>query len=232
MSEKEGRLSSIPDSSPRNCRQTIVKLLISAVQFWTCIDEFCSTLPSPLAGISIYSQPAHRDHMSHQQVTWLGTCHYFLPLQWAVKLWCRESYIIALWRSTKLPVEKTYFSTVKWVIVVYGFVAVRHLVQGYLLIPNLIQINGNLSVLGIHWGIQIVQANWNSIHFGNSSCAQLDFFNSFWDPKETFYRFSVPKTTFILPVCKKISVIFLEYFKYGCVNKLKYTTYRIFQMHT
>lgn len=99
MCQKEGRLSSIPRISLRNCRQTIVKLLISAVQFWTCADEFCITLATPLAGISIYSPSAHRAHTWAPSM-WCGFVrHCFLPLQWAVKLWCRESYIIALQRS-------------------------------------------------------------------------------------------------------------------------------------
>lgn len=43
-----------------------------------------------------------------------------------------------------LPVQKTDFSTLKWVTVVYSFVALGCLVQGDLLIPNLTQVNGNL----------------------------------------------------------------------------------------
>lgn len=75
-----------------------------------------------------------------------------------------------------LLVDKTYFSTVTCVTVVYSFVAVRHLVQCYLLRWS--QILFRSTRIFLSWGAQL---------------CSVGFSYSFWVPKVAFYSSSVSR---------------------------------------
>lgn len=149
--------------------------LISAIWFWTCNDEFSRSLATHLVGISIYFQCAHT-RRGHTHWSPAGEMVWHMSLlfsfTWAVKLQCRESFAEIL----VLLVDKTYFSTVTCVTVVYSFVAVRHLVQCYLL----------------RWSQILFRSTRIFLSRGAQLCS-VGFSYSFWVPKVAFYSSSVSR---------------------------------------
>lgn len=172
MSEEGRRLASVSNISLRTCRQTVGKLfnfcyMVLNLQWWIQ-QESCHSFSRNLHLLSVCT------HMQRP--------HTLVPSRW-----CGLTYVTSffLYMSSEtavqrelhhcfaeilvLLVDKTYFSTVKSVTVVYSFVAVRHLVQCYLLRWS--QILFRSTRIFLSWGAQLCSAG---------------FSYSFWVPKVAF----------------------------------------------
>lgn len=190
MSEERRRLASLSDISLRTCRQTVGKLcnfccMVLNLNLQRRIQqESCHSFSRNLHLLSVctHTQRPHTLWSPAGDVIW----HMSLlsSFTWAMKLQGRELHH-GFAEILMLPVDKIYFSAVKCVTMVYTLVALRHLVQGYLLRWS--QILFRSTGIFLSWGAQLCLAGF--------------FFYSFWVPKEAFYSSSVPKNSFNLHIC-------------------------------